>query len=90
MTCHGRAVFDKLGFGTSLQGLLNFDINAPIGPLGPIKPEWNFSFTSQPPIFEGMPGLSQTATSADFVWSIPFCVFDDTRTPIVPSGCAGK
>jgi hypothetical protein len=90
MTCHGRAVFDKLGIGTSLQGLLNFDMSAPIGPLGPIKPEWNFSFTSQPPIFEGMPGLGQTATSADFVWSIPFCVFDDTQTPIVPSGCAGK
>jgi hypothetical protein len=54
------------------------------------RPAGRCAVTSPPPIFEGKPGLSQTATPVDFVWSIPFCVFDDTQTPIVPSGCAGK
>jgi hypothetical protein len=90
MTCHGRAVFDKDGKVTSLQGLLNSDLSAPVGPLGPLLPDWYFAVTGQPPIFEGMPGLSQTATLADFAWSIPFCAYDDTQTPIVPSGCTGK
>jgi hypothetical protein len=30
-----------------------------------------------------MPGLNQIATSADFVWSVPFCVYIDTQDPIV-------
>jgi hypothetical protein len=90
MTCHGRAVFDKDGFPTSFAGFLNFDPSAPIGPLGPLLPEWYFTFTGQPPVFEGMPGLNRIATSADFVWSVPFCVYDDTQNPIVPSGCTGK
>jgi hypothetical protein len=90
MTCHGRAVFDKDGNATSLQGLLNSDLSAPVGPLGPLQPDWYFSFNSQPPIFEGMPGLSQTATPVDFVWSVPYCVYDDMQTPITPSRCAGK
>lgn len=63
---------------------------APVGSLGPLLPEWYFTSPGQPPIFEGMPGLNQIATSADFVWSVPFCVYIDTQDPIVPSGCAGK
>jgi hypothetical protein len=90
MTCHGRASFGKDGFPNSFGGQLGFDPNAPIGPLGPLLPEWYFTSTGQPPIFEGMPGLNQIATSADFVWSVPFCVYIDTQDPIVPSGCAGK
>jgi hypothetical protein len=43
-----------------------------------------------PPIFEGMPGLTRTGTSADFVWSIPFCAIDDTQNPPQPTICAGK
>jgi hypothetical protein len=37
-----------------------------------------------------MPGLTQVATSADFIWSIPFCAIDDTQNPPAQSNCFGK
>lgn len=85
MTCHGRAAFDQNGQATSNAG---FDVNG--APLGPIDPSWYWTFSSKPPIFVGMPGLKRVATSADFVWSIPFCAVDDTVTPPANSGCTGK
>jgi hypothetical protein len=85
MTCHGRSGWDKDGNATSDAG---FDNNG--APLGPIQPNWFWNFNAQPPIFQGMPGLKQTATSGDFVWSIAFCAIDDTQTPVQPSGCTGK
>jgi hypothetical protein len=85
MTCHGRAAFDQNGHATSNAG---FDVNG--APLGPIDPSWYWSFSSKPPIFVGMPGLKRVATSADFVWSIPFCAVDDTVNPPKVSSCAGK
>ncbi len=90
MTCHGRAVFDKTGKPTSVAGFLSFTANGPIGPIGPLLPAWYWTFNSQPPIFEGKPGLTQFTTSADFVWSIPLCAIDDTQNPIPASNCAGK
>lgn len=90
MTCHGRSAFDKNGQPTSQAGFLSFSANGPIGPLGPLLPAWYWTFSSQPPIFEGKPGLKQIATTADFVWSIPLCAIDDTQNPIPPSNCAGK
>jgi hypothetical protein len=90
MTCHGRSVFDKNGKATSRAGFLSFTANGPIGPLGPLLPAWYWSFNSQPPIFEGKAGLTPLATSADFVWSVPFCAIDDTQNPIPDSPCAGK
>ncbi len=86
MTCHGRAAFDQNGQPTSQAG---FDANG--APLGPIQPQWYWSTTARPPIFEGMPGLKQIGTSADFVWSIPFCAVDDTVTPPqLNPNCVGK
>ena len=76
MTCHGRAAWDKNGRATSGAG---FDANG--APLGPINPAWFWNFSSQPPIFQGMPGLTRTGTAPDFVWSIPFCAVDDTVNP---------
>lgn len=90
MTCHGRAAWNKNGQATSQAGFLSFSPNGPIGPLGVLLPNWYWSFNSQPPIFEGKPGLTRTATSADFVWSIPFCAIDDTQSPAPQSNCAGK
>ena len=84
MTCHGRAAFNEGGRATSNAG---FDQNG--APLGPINPAWYWAFSSSPPIFQGMPGLRQTGTSADFVWSIPFCAVDDTVNP-VKLRCVGK
>jgi hypothetical protein len=90
MTCHGRSVFDKNGKPTSTAGFLSFNSNGPVGPLGPLLPAWFWSFNSPPPIFEGKAGLTPLATSADFVWSVPFCAIDDTQNPIPDSPCAGK
>ena len=86
MTCHGRAAFNTAGQATSGAG---FNSNG-AAPLGPIQPSWYWSYTASPPIFEGMPGLQQIATSADFVWSIPFCAIDDTQNPPAASNCASK
>jgi hypothetical protein len=90
IACHGRANFDKNGQTTSIAGFINPNVSPPIAPLGALLPTWYFSFSGQPPIFEGMPGLTRTATSADFVWSIPFCAIDDTQNPPQPSNCVGK
>jgi hypothetical protein len=85
MTCHGRAAWDKDGNATSDAG---FDNNG--APLGPIQPNWFWNFNSQPPIFQGMRGLTRVGTSADFVWSIPFCAIDDTQNPIPLTSCKAK
>ena len=90
MSCHGRAAFNDSGQPTSAAGFLSFGPNGPIGPLGPLLPQWYWKFTIQPPIFQGEGGLTRIATSADFVWSIPFCAFDDTQNPVKASRCAGK
>jgi hypothetical protein len=86
ITCHGRAAWDSTGKATTTAG---FDDQGN-APLGPLQPSWYWSFNAQPPIFQGMPGLKRIATSADFVWSIPFCAIDDTQTPPPPSNCLGK
>ncbi|WP_204278147.1 hypothetical protein, partial [Escherichia coli] len=75
-TCHGRAAFKADGTPSSQAGFLSFGPNGPVAPLGPLLPEWYWKFSSQPPIFEGKPGLTRIATAADFVWSIPFCAYD--------------
>jgi hypothetical protein len=85
ITCHGRAGWDRNGQPTSNAG---FD--GGLAPLGPLNPAWYWSFSASPPIYEGMPGLTRTGTSADFVWSIPFCAMDDTVIPPKQSRCVGK
>lgn len=85
MTCHSRAAFDQNGRATSIAGFGQDGL----APLGPIDPSWYWSFSTKPP-FVGMPGLVRVATPADFVWSIPFCAYDDTASPPRRSGCTGK
>jgi hypothetical protein len=86
ITCHGRAGFDQNGRASSNAG---FDANG--APLGPIQPNWYWSFTARQPIFVGMPGLKRIASSADFVWSVPFCAVDDTvNPPKLSESCVGK
>ena len=72
------------GMAGVLTGMVPYD------QLGPLLPEWYWKFSSQPPIFEGKPGLTRIATAADFVWSIPFCAYDDTQNPVQPTPCGGK
>jgi hypothetical protein len=80
MSCHGRAAFDQRGFPTTLAG---FD---PVtgAPLGPVHGEWFWTTNiggpwapaAMPPVgIQTVPG----AVEADFVWSIPFCAFNDTN-----------
>jgi hypothetical protein len=90
ISCHGRAAFDRSGQATSIAGFIDPNVDPPIAPLGPLQPGWYWTFTGQPPIYEGMPGLARTGTPVDFVWSIPFCAYDDTQTPPAASGCKGK
>jgi hypothetical protein len=90
MTCHGRAAFDRNGVSTSIAGFIDVTVSPPIGPLGPLLPTWYWTFSGQPPVFEGMPGLTRTGTSADFVWSIPICAIDDTQNPLRGSRCSGQ
>jgi hypothetical protein len=90
ITCHGRAAFDPNGMATSVAGFINPNVDPPVAPLGPLLPTWYWTFTGQPPIFAGMPGLTRAGTSADFVWSIPLCAIDDTQNPPAPTACAGK
>ena len=85
MSCHGRANITADGESTTTAG---FDANG--APMGPIQPNWYWSFSATPPIYEGMPGVTQVASSVDFVWSIPFCAIDDTVTPVAASPCTGK
>jgi hypothetical protein len=91
MSCHGRAAFASDGSATSLAG---FD-NVTGAPLGPIHGEWYWTTNIGGPWapaampFAGIQALPG-AVSADFVWSIPFCAIDDTKTPIPRSRCAAK
>lgn len=90
MTCHGRARWTAQGGSGQPPAGFNQDGTAPLG-APDVTLYWQS--TNAPPIIEGMPGLTQLATPADFVWSIPFCAYDDSdpQNP-KPSPCvvAGK
>jgi hypothetical protein len=91
MSCHGRAGFDNTGHDNP-RGAAGFDANG--APLGPVSPSIYWKYTGNPPqpfyaFYVGAPGLTQILTSADFVWSIPFCAADDTVSP-VKLRCQGK
>ena len=86
-----RQPFDNTGQPTSQAGFLSLGANGPVAPLGPLLPQWYWKFTSQPPIFEGKPGLTQgplrQPTSCGRLHS---GAYDDTTNPVQPSNCAGK
>lgn len=89
MTCHGRAAWDADGNPTPNAGLLS--IKPLVGPIGPLQPNWFWSFVGPPPIYQGQPGLKRVMTTPDFVWSIPFCAYDDSDPQHPqPSPCEGK
>ncbi len=92
MTCHGEANMTSAGQETTGFGFIGGN-----GQVGPINPAlFGYWKTSGPapsyPLYQGMPGLVRNAVSADFVWSIPFCAYDDVTNPKQPaqSNCAGK
>ncbi|MYN16808.1 hypothetical protein GTP81_08590 [Rugamonas sp. FT107W] len=91
MTCHSRAAFDHMGKATTGGG---FDRLTRLASIGPVEASWFAASTSgnppYAPIVVGQSDLTQFATQADFVWSIPFCAVDDTVSPVPRSGCSGK
>jgi hypothetical protein len=79
MRCHGQASWDKTGSPTG------FDFA-----IGPIDPTVYWQFTGGPP-YAGMPGMTRVATSADFVWAIPFCAGPPYQcAPATPPPAAGE
>ncbi|GJI93615.1 hypothetical protein RugamoR57_03330 [Duganella caerulea] len=62
--------------------------------IGPVDASWFAASTSgnppYAPIAVDQADLTQFATQADFVWSIPFCAVDDTANPVPRSQCSGK
>lgn len=92
MTCHGVANFNAQGQPTSSGGFLQTGPNTFSAFVGPIDPIFYYSVGGGQPFYQGQPGLTVNAVSADFVWSIPFCAYDDVTNPQqpAPSNCAGK
>lgn len=82
MTCHATASWQANGQPSDAAG------NAPIGPV-PATIYWTGGGT---PPYQGGPGLARVSLPADFVWSIPFCAYDDVSRPgqPQPSRCAKK
>jgi hypothetical protein len=92
MTCHGEANITSAGQATSRFGFIGG--NGQVGPINPtLVGYWKTSGAPPSyPLYQGMPGLIRNAVSSDFVWSIPFCAYDDVTNPKQPaqSHCAGK
>lgn len=91
MTCHARAASGSDGTATSSAG---FD-NVTGAPLGPIHGEWYWSTGIGGPWAPSAFPIATiqqvpAALAADFVWSIPFCAVDDTKSPPPKSRCAAK
>lgn len=81
MTCHGMANISAQGQATTPAGFING--NAQVGPVDPSL-YWAAA-GGQPAYYLGQPGLTRTAIAADFVWSIPFCAYDDVTDPTKPA-----
>jgi hypothetical protein len=88
MTCHGTAGFTAQGQPA------NPNVNADIGAIpasyywsGAGMPGANYPPALPPYLYET--GITPIAVSADFVWSIPFCAYDDTGPTPQPSSCTG-
>jgi hypothetical protein len=96
MTCHGMANFGADGTPTTGGG---FDPNPHVGAIDPtyywsiggVSPGQGTSvpIVDQPVEGQPPPG-TRLAVSADFVWSIPFCAYDDTDPSSPKLKCVNK
>jgi hypothetical protein len=85
MTCHGEANFTGAGRPTSKFGFFNG--SGQIGAINPLLAQY-WTLAGAPPSYtpyQNMPGLVRNAASADFLWAIPFCAYDDVTNPKVPT-----
>jgi len=85
MTCHGSANINAKGFATTGFGFIGQGGQSN-GQVGPINPLFYYSQTGGRPYYEDQSGLTRIAIGADFVWSIPFCAYDEDGK----SNCASK
>ena len=88
MTCHGSANINSQGRATTVFGFIGGN-----GQVGPINPLFYNSLSGGRAYYQNQPGLTRTAISADFVWSVPFCAYDDVtdpKKPVVSPRCSGK
>ena len=90
MSCHASAAWDNQGAIKSNIGLTFSAITGP--PTGPINPTWFWKLDNvptKPAPYVGQAGITRIGTSADFVWSIALCAFDDV-TGKTKRGMPGK
>ena len=85
MSCHGSANINAKGYATTVFGFIGTRPQSN-GQVGPINPAFYYSQPGGRPYYEDQTGLARIAISADFVWSIPFCAYEEDGT----SNCAGK
>jgi hypothetical protein len=85
MSCHGSANINARGKSTTFFGFIGNT-----GQVGPINPLYYWSQQGGRAYYGYQPALERTAIAADFVWSIPFCAYDDTVQPAKKSFCASK
>jgi len=79
MSCHGAANINAGGVATTGGGFVKGNAF-----VGPTDPSFYYSVGSAQPFYQGQPGLVTNAVPADFVWSIPFCAYDDVTNPGQP------
>jgi hypothetical protein len=93
MSCHGAANFTAQGVATTGGGFAGPTPTNQNAFVGPTDPSFYYSVAGGQPFYQGQPGLVVNAVSADFVWSIPFCAYDDVTDPAKPvanPNCVGK
>jgi hypothetical protein len=77
MTCHGMAGWDVKGQSNG------FDFA-----LGPTNPSLYWQVSTPTPSTANYPyvgvNVTRLSTSADFIWAIPFCAYDDVTDPKKP------
>ena len=85
MSCHGSANINAKGYSTTVFGFIGQQGQSN-GQVGPINPLFYYNQSGGRPYYEDQAGLNRIAISADFVWSVPFCAYDEDGK----SGCSSK
>lgn len=85
MSCHGSANINAKGNSTTFFGFIGQGGQGN-GQVGPINPLFYYNQSGGRPYYQDQAGLNRIAISADFVWSIPFCAYDEDGK----SGCSTK
>lgn len=85
MTCHGSANINAKGYATTGFGFIGSGGQSN-GQVGPINPLFYYNQSGGRAYYEDQQGLARIAIGADFVWSLPFCAYDEDGN----SNCSSK